>query len=79
MYNELNASRQRRIKEAYITLNEALTAINAAIDVEIEQVEIVSLGLIADSITEAISGCVNYFEEESDEAKVDEFLYEDNV
>ena len=79
MYNELAALRQRRIKEAYITLNEALTAINAAIDIEIEQVEIVSLGLIADSITEAINGCVPYFEEESDEAKVDEFLYEDNM
>lgn len=79
MYNELNASRQRRIKEAYQTLNEALTAINAAIDIEIEQVEIVSLGLIADSITEAIDGCLNYFEEESDEDKVNEFLYGSNM
>ena len=79
MYNELAALRQRRIKEAYTALSEALTAINAAIDVEIEQVEIVSLGLIADSITEAVDGCMNYFEEESDIDKVDEFLYEDNM
>lgn len=75
MYNELSALRQRRIKEALQTLNEALTAINAAISDEYEQVEVVSLGLIADSITEAIDGCLNYIEEESDEAKADEFLY----
>lgn len=75
MYNELAAQRQRRIKEAYTALNEALTAINAAISDEYEQVEVVALGLISDSISEAIEGCLNYFEEMSDEAKADEFLY----
>lgn len=75
MYNELNASRQRRIKEAYITLNEALTAINAAISDEYEQVEVVALGMIADSITEAINGCTNFFEEMTEEQIADEFLY----
>lgn len=75
MYNELAAQRKRRIKEAYIALNDAITAINAAISDEYEQVEVVALGLIADSISEAIEGCLNYFEEMSDEAKADEFLY----
>ena len=79
MYNELAALRQRRIKEAYTALNEALTAINAAISEEYEQVEVVALGMIADSITEAINGCTNFFEEMTEEQIADEFLYEDNM
>ena len=75
MYNELAAQRQRRIRETYTALSEALTAINAAISEEYEQVEVVALGLIADSISEALEGCLNYFEEMSDEQKADEFLY----
>jgi len=75
MYNELAAQRQRRVTEAWNSLNEALSFLNAAISEEYEQVELAALGLIADMVTEAMEGCLGFIRDVSDEQKADEFLY----
>jgi len=75
MYSELAANRQRRVTEAYSSLNEALSFITAAINEEYEQVELASLGLIADMVTEAMENCLDFIRDISDEQKADEFLY----